>query len=240
MLEAPSPSVTNAHTTGAWLIHHDQKLSAVKSSEFENITTAGRAARLLSVISKELAWTVTDDRVQALARVNGIKKHEVPGLIGELEASGLVNRVTGGVAVLGITQANLFKHANAVFEHHDPIPIERAALDLAERASEAPIEEGEIAEELSDVHKLGRAEKDDLISLSKEIGFVDHERAGGETLLFNGSLFKRDHINKSRAVLDTLTETERTNLSEADSRLSQMGCLPEEIIRKILGEVSLE
>lgn len=229
--------MNDAHTTGAWLIHHDQKLSAVKSNEFENITTAGRAARLLSCISKELAWTVSDERVQALARANGIRKHEVAGLLGELEASGLINRGAAGVAVLGITQANLFKHATSVFEHQNPSGIERAALDLAERASEAPIEQGEVAEELADVHRLSRAEKEDLIDLSKTIGFVDHERAGGETLLFNGSLFKRDHVTKSKAVLDTLTATERANLTDADGRLAQMGCLPEAMIRQILGDV---
>jgi len=42
---------------GAWLMHHDQKLSAVKSTEFESITTAGRAARLLSYISSEGQWS---------------------------------------------------------------------------------------------------------------------------------------------------------------------------------------
>jgi hypothetical protein len=50
--------------TGAWLMHHDQKLSAVKSTEFESITTAGRAARLLSFISKEEQWSVPLARVQ--------------------------------------------------------------------------------------------------------------------------------------------------------------------------------
>jgi DNA-binding IclR family transcriptional regulator len=90
------------------LIHHDQKLSGVRSNEFENITTAGRAARLLSYVSKEFAWTVSDDRVQALATANGIKKHEVPGLVGELQSAGLVDRSSGGIAVLGVTQANLF------------------------------------------------------------------------------------------------------------------------------------
>lgn len=227
---------TKAYNQGAWLIHHDQKLCAVKSNEFGNITTAGRAARLLSCISKELEWTISDDRVQALARANGIKKHEVPGLLGELEAVGLIHRGTSGLSVLGITQANLFQHANVVFDQQDPSSLERAALDLAERASEAPVEENEASEELADIHKLSKAEKDDLISLSKQIGFVDHEDAGGETLLFNGSLFKRDHVAKSKVVLDTLDATERHNLSDADHRLAQMGCLPEDTIRRILGE----
>jgi hypothetical protein len=187
-------------------------------------------------VSKEFAWTVSDDRVQALATANGIKKHEVPGLVGELQSAGLVDRSSGGIAVLGVTQANLFQHANAVFEQQEPSSLERAALDLAERASDRPLEEKETSEELADVHKLSKAEKEDLISLSKTIGFVDHEAAGGETLLFNGSLFKRDHVAKSRAVLDTLTATERQNLSDADQRLSTMGCLPEELIRQVLGE----
>lgn len=197
---------------------------------------AGRAARLLSYISKEFEWVVKDNRVQALAAANGIKKHEVPGLLGELETAGLIQRGAGGVAVLGVTQANLFQHANAVFEQQTPTSLERAALDLSERASEAPIEEDEISEELADIHRLGDAEKADLIGLSKTIGFVDHEQAGGETLLFNGSLFKRDHIAKSKAVLDTLNASERQNLSDADQRLSQTGCLPEDLIRRILGE----
>jgi hypothetical protein len=227
---------TKAYNNGAWLIHHDQKLTAVKSNEFGNITTAGRAARLLSCISRELQWTVSDDRVQVLARANGIKKHEVPGLLGELETAGLIQRGKSGVAVLGVTQANLFQHANEVFEQQEPSSLERAALDLAERASETPVEEDEASEELADVHKLSNAEKDDLVNLSKAIGFVDHENAGGETLLFNGSLFKRESVGKSKVVLDTLNATERQNLTDVDQRLARMGCLPEDMIRKILGE----
>lgn len=232
----PVATSTKTYNTGAWLIHHDQKLSAVKSSEFENITTAGRAARLLSCISKELIWTVSDERVNALAHANGIKKHEVAGLLAELEGAGVIQRGASGVSVLGVTQANLFKHADAVFENQDPSGMERAALELAELASEAPIEEGAAGEEISDTYKLSRGEIEDLFLLSKQIGFVDHEPSEGRTLLFNGSLFKRDNIEKSKRILETLTATERQNLLDADARLSSMGCLPEEAIRRILGE----
>jgi hypothetical protein len=57
---------------GAWLMHHEQKLSAVKSTEFESIAIAGRAARLLSYLSKEVQWTVPTERVLVLAQTNGI------------------------------------------------------------------------------------------------------------------------------------------------------------------------
>ena len=93
--------------TGAWLMHHDQKLSAVKSTEFESITTAGRAARLLSCVSKEEQWSVSLVRVQTLAQANGIRKHEVAGLLLELKKVGVIDQSSNGVAILGVSQNNL-------------------------------------------------------------------------------------------------------------------------------------
>lgn len=104
-------SAQEKSTIGAWLLHHDQKLSAVKSSDFQNIALAGRAARLLSVMSKESQWSVAMDRVQVLARANGIRKHEVPGLLEELGKLGLVDRGHDVVSVLGVTQTAILGHA---------------------------------------------------------------------------------------------------------------------------------
>lgn len=221
--------------TGAWLMHHDQKLSAVKSTAFESITTAGRAARLLSYISKEDEWSVALDRVQSLAQANGIRKHEVPGLLSELAKVGVIDQGSGGVAVLGVSQQNLFKHAATVFEEQEPSGLERAALELSELASEAPVEEGAAAQRLSDEYKLSKAEKADLTLLSKQIGFVDHEALQDQTLLFNGSLFKRDDAKKSKIILEGLTAAERQNLLDADGRLNATGCLPEDTVVTILG-----
>lgn len=221
--------------TGAWLMHHDQKLSAVKSTEFESITTAGRAARLLSYISTEDEWSVPLSRVQTLAQANGIRRHEVVGLLSELEKVGVIDQTTGGVAVLGVSQNKLFNYAATVFEEQEPTGIERAAIELSELASQSPVEEADSAERLADQHKLSKAETRDLTVLSKQIGFVDHETLQDKTLLFNGSLFKRDDARKSQIILEGLTAPERQNLLEADDRLAKTGCLPEETITAILG-----
>ncbi|WP_374420918.1 hypothetical protein [Novosphingobium arvoryzae] len=224
-----------AQVTGAWLMHHDQKLSAVKSTEFESITTAGRAARLLSYISKEEQWSVPLERVQTLAQANGIRRHEVAGLLVELQNAGVIEQGKTGVGVLGVSQDNLFKHANVVFEEQSPSGLERAALELSELASQSPVDEISVTDQLADEHKLSKIEKQDLVSLSKAIGFVDHEAIRDKTLLFNGSLFKRGDAQKSQIILDSLQATERQNLLEADARLTSNGCLPEDTILVILG-----
>ena len=224
------------HVIGAWLMHHDQKLSGVKSVEFENIALAGRAARLLSFISKEAQWSVSHDRVNALAQANGIRRLEVAGLLAELVKIGVLDVSGTGISVLGVSQTNLFQHAAIVFEEQRPSGLERAALDLAEIASDAPVDEKNIAERLSDEHRLTRAEKEDLIVLSKQIGFVDHEAVVDKTLLFNGSLFRRENAEKSRIILDGLRSEERARLLQADELLSKSGCVPEEAVTFLLGE----
>jgi hypothetical protein len=222
---------------GAWLMHHDQKLSAVKSTEFESIAIAGRAARLLSYLSKEVQWSVPTERVLVLAQANGIRRHEVPGLLSELQTAGVIDQGANGISVLGVRQANLFHHANAIFEGQNPSNIERAALELAERASDRPVEERAVAAELGDLHRLSAAERSDLVNLSKQIGFVDHELARDQTLLFNGSLFKRENAEKSRIILEGLSDAERQNLLDVEDRLTRSGCLPEDTITNILGAV---
>ncbi len=220
---------------GAWLMHHDQKLAAVKSTEFESITTAGRAARLLSYISKENEWSIPLTRVQTLAQSNGIRKHEVAGLLSELVKVGVIDQGTAGIAVLGVSQDNLFKHAATVFEEQQPAGMDRAAIELAELASQSPVEEVSTIKQLADSHRLSKVEANDLKNLAKQIGFIDHEPLQDKVLLFNGSLFKRDDAKKSQIILDGLSEAERRNLLEADGRLAAMGCLPDEIIITVLG-----
>lgn len=217
-------------------MHHEQKLSSVQSTEFDSITVAGRASRLLSYISKEEQWSVPMDRVQVLAQANGIRRHEIPGLLSALENVAVIDQGTNGISVLGISQANLFQHANSVFENETPANIERAALELADRASDSPVEQSDVTAELADLYKLPTQERSDLLNLSKQIGFVDHEAVGDQTLLFNGSLFKRENAAKSRIILAGLTTVERSNLLEIDERLTKIGCLPEDTAIVVLGQ----
>ena len=222
---------------GGWLLHHDQKLLNSKTVEFENIATAGRSARLLSAISKEDHWSVENDRIVELGRQLGIRKHELLGLLDILASEGLVQIGDGVVTVLGVTQARLLDHAANIFDAHEPTGLEYAAIDLAERGSTSPVRRTDCAEELSDTHRLSRVELEDLFTQSEHIGFVDYEGMGEDRLYFNGSLFKRDHADKARRILDNLTTTEQQNLLVADERLRSTGCLPAASVHKILGDV---
>ncbi|MCA2378617.1 hypothetical protein ATU3C_17825 [Agrobacterium genomosp. 3 str. RTP8] len=220
---------------GGWLLHHDQKLLNSKTVAFENIATAGRSARLLSAISKEERWTVENERVVELGRQLGIRKHELPGLLDILASEGLLQIDTAGVSVLGVTQSRLLDHAANIFDAHEPDGLEYAAIDLAERGSTSPIRRSDVAEEISDTYELSRVALDDLFSQSEHIGFVDYEGKGEDRLYFNGSLFKRDHADKARRILENLSDAEKQNLLEADEKLRTSGCLPASSIRKILG-----
>ncbi|TAX75916.1 hypothetical protein ELI00_06455 [Rhizobium ruizarguesonis] len=224
-------------TTGAWVLHHDQKLTAVRSPDFGNISLAGRAGRLLSVMSKEDEWDINNDRLTELARVNGIEKFALPGLLEELRKAGLIDRGNDGVAVLGVTQASLLGHTADLFESQQPEKLERAVIDLAERASQSPVARSDCEEEISDTHKLSKSERDDLFSLSEQIGFVDFENGKSDRLYFNGSLFSRENAEKAKNVLEGLNAEEQKLLLEADHLLSKMGCAPAETLKKLLGPI---
>jgi hypothetical protein len=224
-------------TLGAWVIHHDQKLTAVRSSDFGNIALAGRAGRLLSVMSKENEWDISNERLAELARVNGIEKFALPGLLEELRKAGLIDRGQDGVSVLGVTQSSLLGHTADLFDTQEPEKLERAVIDLSERASHSPVVRADCEEEIGDIHRLSKAERDDLFTLSEQIGFVDFEDGKSDRLYFNGSLFSRENAEKAKMVLDGLSVEERNFLLEADHLLSQKGCVPAETLKKLLGPI---
>ncbi|MER9870688.1 hypothetical protein NKJ35_26535 [Mesorhizobium sp. M0136] len=221
---------------GAWLLHHDQKLLNSKTTSFENIALAGRASRLLSVVSKEDESNVSNERVGELANGIGIRRLEIKGLLSELEEQGLVAQGKSGVTVLGVTQARLLDHAADIFDSQEPDGLELAAIDLAERGSHSPLRRSDCEEELSDTYELSEAETDDLFSQSEHIGFVDYENSGVDRLYFNGSLFKRDQAQKAKRILESLTAEEREKLIHVDSLLKAQGCLLAAAVRQLLGD----
>ncbi|MCK1418902.1 hypothetical protein IVB55_39445 [Bradyrhizobium sp. CW4] len=221
---------------GAWLLHHDQKLTHSKTTAFESIALAGRSARLLSVITREADWSVSSERVNELANGIGIRKLELPGLLGELERQGLIQQGVSGVSVLGVSQVRLLDHAADIFESQSPGGLERATIELAERGSHSPIRRVDCEEELSDTYRLSSSETDDLFTQSEQIGFVDYESAGTDRLYFNGSLFKRDQAQKAKRVLESLNATEQQRLLEADALLNKAGCVQASELRTLLGE----
>lgn len=226
----------DSKTEGAWLLHHDQKLIQTNSVSFEGIATAGRSSRLLSVISKELECTVPMDRVHALAQGLGIRKLEVPGLVGELRSQGLVDSSNEAVSVLGVTQASLLDHAASIFRSQQPSGLEQAAIALSEIGSRAPVRRSDCEEELSDTYELSKQQRDDLFQQSEQIGFSDYEGAGEDRLYFNGALFKRDQAAKAMHLLANLKSEERDKVLQADGLLEKCGCVQAGTLKKLLGE----
>jgi len=224
-------------TVGAWLLHHDQKLASSQTIEFETIALAGRAARLLSAVSREVEWDVPMARVNELARANGIRAHEVAGLLSALKSQGLVDLGTNSISVLGVSQARLLIHAEAIFEAHEPSEVERASIQLAELSSKKPTSKSDCAEQLSDEFLMSSSQTAELFDLSESIGFVDYEQVADERIYFNGTLFRRDIAPKAKAVFDTLSIEESAKLAEIDDALNNAGCIDLARARATLGEV---
>lgn len=224
---------------GSWLIHHTNKLQAVTSQGvFENTYAAGKAGILLSAISSSNQFFVENDRLQALAQASSINKLELPMLITTLIEKELISRGEHGVEVLGVTTASTLQHTSDIFQDLQPSKTEIAAIDLAERASQKPLDAHQVKEELSDLYRLDSKAVDNILYYSEKIGFVDVENIDdSQKIYFNGNLFKRDSAMKAKTVLDSLNSQEQVKLNQIYVLLHAKTCLPVTECQNILGSV---
>jgi hypothetical protein len=226
-------------TKGSWLIHHTNKLQGVTNqSGYEKTYLAGKAGILLSAISANNDTTVNNDRLAVLATAANINTtFELPKLIEVLQQQKLIDKSSGGVAVLGVTTATALQHTSDLFDSLTPSVNELASITLAERASVAPILANDIASDLADTYKLATADLGQLFSDAEQIGFVDTEKLGSnQTLLFNGNLFRRDTTQKIKAVLDSLSTAEQAKLKELTETLRKRACVSTDYAKQFLGE----
>ena len=226
-------------TKGSWLIHHTNKLQGVTNQTgYEKTFLAGKAGILLSAISSNNQVTVNNDRLTVLAKAANINTtFELPKLIEVLQQQRLIDTAGGGIAVLGVTTAKTLQHTSDIFDALSPGSTEVASIALAELASIEPVLAGHVAVELADSYKLGKAEIGQLMSDAEQIGFVDAEKLSpGETLLFNGNLFRRETTRKIKAVLDSLTSAEQIKLNELTQTLKKQACVDTDFASKLLGE----
>lgn len=226
-------------TKGSWLIHHTNKLQGVTNQTgYEKTFLAGKAGILLSAISSNNQVTVNNDRLAVLAKAANINTtFELPKLIEVLQQQRLIDTAAGGIAVLGVTTAKTLQHTSDIFDALAPGSIEVATIALAELASLEPVLAGHVAVELADSYLLGKAEIGQLMSDAEQIGFVDAENLSpGETLLFNGNLFRRETTRKINAVLDSLTSAEQSKLNELTETLKKQACVDTDFASKLLGE----
>jgi len=228
---------------GAWVIHHGKKLvlDSNGSAEFPAIDQAAKAATLLAKLGETSDATVPKAAVKAIATASGLNPHyELDGLLGVLQEKRLVDVSTTEVAVLGVTTRGVLGHAADLFEDASPSKYERAALAIGETASVEPVKRKDVAEEVGDTHKMTSGEVRDFLNRAEQIGFVDSEGEGDDRLLFNGNLFKRDSVQKTARVLQSLNDGEGSKVQVVREMLEQRGCVTFEEIEKILGAALFE
>jgi hypothetical protein len=231
----------DAKTKGAWLVHHTLKLQQVNGLyDFDNIYAAGKAAILLSALSASDQTSISRRQLTALAKAANVNSLELPRLLDLLKARNLIDVSSSGVDVLGVTTAAVVQHAAGVYEELCPSPSEEAALQLAEVASESPIKSNESAAYLTDACKLTSSQCSGLLEQVEQVGFVDFEALGGEKVYFNGNLFRREHLAKTRLVLDSLNEQERRCVEEVDDLLKRCGCVGMPEVQGVLGQKLFE
>ena len=238
-----SVSRIDTETKGAWIIHHGRKLllDTHGSADFPAIDVAAKAATLLTKLGQAQQVTISMSEVRAIAQASGLNpNYELDGLFNSLTQKRLIDISKSEVTVLGVTTRAALGHAVELYDDFDPKVIEHASLDLAEIASQAPVSRSEVAEQIGDEHRLKDSDVNDFLDRAEQIGFVDKEGHDSDSLLFNGNLFRRDSVAKSKRVLTSLKESEQRCVIEVATRLQEDGCLTHTEVERILTAPVLE
>ncbi|MDF2552864.1 MAG: hypothetical protein K0R77_2139 [Chryseobacterium sp.] len=229
----------NKKTKGAWLINHTKKLIDITGAyDFEDVELAGKSGLFLSNLSaSDMESEISNDKVNAIAKVSNVKKTEIDTIKKVLERGNYIDVAKdGSISVLGVTTAAVLSHTSDIFDNTSPTNLQRALIDLSEHVSEQPKNDKTLREYISDNYSLSSNDTNNLFSQVDEIGFIDHENLQEEKLYFNGNLFKRDDIQKTQIVLSSLKREDIANISEVDELLSTTGCLSKIKVEQILGD----
>jgi hypothetical protein len=224
---------------GAWVVHHSQKTAAAQkgSAEFPALDAAGKASSLLSQFAASQDTQIPKRTVDAFAQAAGLNpKTELSALLEMLKKRRVIDTSAGGdVAVLGLTTGATVQHASDIFDEQEPTAEERAAIVLADIASNAPVMHKETADMISDEFELSSQRTSELLERSEIIGFVDGEAVDGSRMYFNGNLFRRDNLDKVSRVLGSLSSPDTAKVTELDGLLQKMGCVPVATAESVLG-----
>ena len=189
-------------TKGAWIVHHGRKiaLDVHAPAEFPVLDESAKAAELLIRLGQTDTATLTKSEAEAVARAAHLNpRSELPHYLGILEARRLIDRAGDQIRVLGVTSRAALSHAADMLIDAGPSRYEEAAIELAEITSQSPQVVTAAAEYISDTYRFPSKDTQDFIQRSIGVGFVDFEGESGDGLLFNGNLFKRDTVAKSKS-----------------------------------------
>ena len=238
------PNNLKPETLGAWVVHHGRKLQSDQRgpAEFSAIDGAAKGSLLLAGMASSEKADLSAKEVTALAQAASLNpKTELSGYLAMLKTRQLIDVTSAGaVSILGLSSRKVLQESAAIFESLGPTTEERAAIDLAEEASATPQLQARERRRLSEQFALPLVDVDELLRRSAEIGFVDFEQDGTDRLLFNGNLFRRNSVIKSKHVLDSLTAGEHQRITQVNALLTQKGCLDRDQVKLQLTEPLFE
>jgi hypothetical protein len=227
-------------TLGAWVVHHGRKLQSDQggAAEFSAIDGAAKGSLLLAGMASSEKADLSAKEVTVLAQAASLNpKTELNGYLAMLKTRQLIDVTpAGAVSILGLSSRKVLQESAAIFEALEPSTEERAAIDLAEEASMTPRLQVRERKRLSEEFGMPLGDVDELLRRSAEIGFVDVEPDGADRLLFNGNLFRRNSVTKSKHVLDSLSTSERDRITQVGILLTQKGCVERDVVKKLLTE----
>jgi hypothetical protein len=226
-------------TSGAWIIHHTNKLQGVKltTPDYDQIGFAGKCGLVLNALAGSASSDLTNERVNALAKANGISvRLELPVILDELVRQRLIDKGQTGISVLGLTTAQTLEYTADIFDEASPGDCEKVAIELAEKASDLPITKESATEYVADTFHIRNQETVEILKQCEQIGFFDAEDAAGEQVYFNGNLFRHEDIVKVNSVLRSLSGDDERHVVELADRLKSSGCLAKSEAVKVLGD----
>jgi|HubBroStandDraft_6_1064221.scaffolds.fasta_scaffold133446_2 hypothetical protein len=239
-MTANNGKAANDETTGAWIVHHGHKLQADQSgaSEFSALDGAAKGGLLLAGMAASDQSELSEAEVVAIAKSTHLNpKTELKFVLDALKKRQIIDIASNGsVSVLGVSSRQVLRETTRLFEELEPSVEETASIDVAENASAVPQKLGDEVARISDSYKMKKSDTADFLRRAQDIGFIDSEGDGDDRLLFNGNLFRRDGVAKSKLILDSLKVDERTHVADIAGRLKRTGCLEVATIRSILGD----
>lgn len=200
-------------TQGAWIIHHGKKISGTNNgaANYPAIDIAAKSGALLARMAGSRQSELNSDLVVTLAKAGGLSpKTDLPACLAQLVSQKVIDQTaSGAVSIIGITASSALDHTSALFEMNDPEPFEAAAIGLGELVSQSPVGRKLAGEKIGDDYRLSAADVGDFLGQATALGFIESDEDGDDPLLFNGNLFRRDSIAKTKKVLDSLSSVEQ-------------------------------
>lgn len=226
-------------TRGAWVVHHSRKILTDTNapSEYSALDQAGKAAELLMKLGETDEANLQRSEVEAIAKTANLNPlTELDHYLNLLKSKRLIDTSKTEVQVLGINTRGVLGHAADIFDGSVKEDHERAAISLAEIASQSPISLKDAKTYVGDSFRMDREATSEFLRRATEIGFVDQEGDDqANTLIFNGNLFKRDSVKKASIVLSSLSTIEQNALIEVTEQLNAVGCLYANTCERKLG-----